>query len=326
MPTEPTTSTVLPVLPTALRLAPHRTMLRLGSSGRMLGIDPATAIVVDDLTPPLARMLDALADAADRRELVAHAVRGGADAEQAHALLRQLLAAGAVVDAAVAERRARRRHAAVAHVFGDGPLAVGVAIGLALGGVGVVHVAASGTVGAADLGTGYHDADRAHDRATAAVAAVARAAPAVRTGPPPQRSRADIVILADALVPDPDHVAALMVADTAHLPVLVRDGTGIVGPLVLPGRSPCLRCLDLHRLTHAPDWPRAAALLTGRTGLAEPACIAATAALGTAQALAALDGGVAPPPALGATLLCDPATATTARQPWTVHAGCACAS
>ena len=28
----------------------------------------------------------------------------------------------------------------------------------------------------------------------------------------------------------------------AHLPVRVRDGTGLVGPLVIPGQTSCLGC------------------------------------------------------------------------------------
>lgn len=307
--------------PRSVRLAPHRTVLRLGPSTRMIGLDPAAALVVDDLTPPLARMLDALAAPADRDELARRAVHGGADPEQADALLRHLLDAGAVVDAGQQERRARRRAESVAHVRGNGPLAVGVATGLALGGVGAVHVSASGTVEAADLGTGYRDADRGHDRAPAAAAAVLRVAPAARTGPLPQRVRPDLVVLADTLVPD---AAALMADGTAHLPVRLRDGVGAVGPLVLPGRSPCLRCLDLHRLAHERAWPRVAAVLAGRCGGAAPECVVATAALGTAQALAALDGGAAPPPALGATLAYDPATATIERRQWARHPDCLC--
>ena len=39
--------------------------------------------------------------------------------------------------------------------------------------------------------------------------------------------------------------------------------TGVVGPLVLPGRSSCQRCHDLHRADRDPAWPSIAAQLTG---------------------------------------------------------------
>lgn len=326
MPTVPTIPASASALPATIRLAPHRTLLRLGPTARMIGLDPATALVVEDLEPALARMLDALTEPVDRLQLVAEAAGGGADPDQANALLHHLLRSRAILDAAASGVRVRRRSEAVVLVVGDGPLAVGIAAGLARGGVGAVHVGIAGTVVAADLGTGYLDADRGHERGSAAAAAVHRLAPSVRTGPLPQRSQPDVVVLADALVPDADQVAGLMAGGTAHLLVRLRDGVGLVGPLVLPGRSACLRCLDLHRLDRDPDWYRASALLAGRTGQADPECAAATAALGTAQTLAALDGGATrmPPPVLGATLRYDPAAAALHRQPWAAHPGCPC--
>ena len=81
-------------------------------------------------------------------------------------------------------------------------------------------------------------------------------------------------------------------AGVPHLVATVRGETGVVGPLVVPGVTSCLRCADLHRRDADPRWPRLAAQLTA----AEPppsgatvTCLltAATAAL---QVLAYLDG------------------------------------
>ena len=171
-------------LPTTLRLQPHRSVVRRGPRSRLLGLDPRTALAVDDLTPALAAMLDELTLPVSTPDLVARAVRHGATAGEATGLLAQLVAAGAVVDAAVAQRRAAHRAASRVVVAGGGPLAVGVASGLALAGVGAVHTVVSGTVLATDLGTGHLDQDRGHDRATAAAAAVTRLVPSARTGPP----------------------------------------------------------------------------------------------------------------------------------------------
>jgi hypothetical protein len=76
----------------------------------------------------------------------------------------------------------------------------------------------------------------------------------------------------------------------AHLAVRLRDGTGVVGPLVLPGRSACLGCVELHRRSRDPGWPAVAAQLIEREGSADPATAAATAALGVAQVLLVIDG------------------------------------
>lgn len=50
----------------------------------------------------------------------------------------------------------------------------------------------------------------------------------------------DLVVLADFLVTEPQVLRELHLARVAHLPVRVRDGTGLVGPLVIPGVTSCL--------------------------------------------------------------------------------------
>ena len=47
-------------------------------------------------------------------------------------------------------------------------------------------------------------------------------------------------MLTDFLVSDPRVVRDLHAARVPHLPVRVRDGTGLVGPLVVPGVTSCL--------------------------------------------------------------------------------------
>ena len=50
----------------------------------------------------------------------------------------------------------------------------------------------------------------------------------------------DLVVLADALAADPRLVRDLQNARVPNLPVRVRDGAGLVGPLVIPGLTSCL--------------------------------------------------------------------------------------
>jgi hypothetical protein len=54
------------------------------------------------------------------------------------------------------------------------------------------------------------------------------------------RAAVDLVVLADYLVADPRMVRDLHSQGVAHLVVRVRDGTGLVGPLVIPGVTSCL--------------------------------------------------------------------------------------
>lgn len=136
---------------------------------------------------------------------------------------------------------------------------------------------------------------------------------------------ADLVVLADALIPDPCLVRELFRAGIAHLPVRLRDGKGIVGPLVLPGATSCLRCADLARADRDAEWPRLAAQLYGRMGHASPAGIAAVSALalGELETVIACEPG-SPPETLDCTLELDLTTRELARRPWTPHPRCGC--
>ena len=326
-------------LPRCLRLPPHRSLVARGPSSRLFGLDPRTALVVDDLPPPLATMLDELVAPVEPSTVIARVAAHGGDAAAADDLLRRLLDAGAVVDAAGPERVTRRRAEAVVVVWGDGPLAVGVAAGLALAGVGTVHTAGpeGGPVRSHDLGTGLLDTDRGRSRAAALLDVVRRVAPDSRVGPVPPRLVPDLSVLADAAAPNPVLVAALHTARVPHLPVRLRDGHGVVGPLVLPGRSACLGCLELHRRARDPGWPAVTARLLDREGSAEPETAAATAALAVAQVLALLDGSTGgagteggdpgrphAPPVLGATLELDLTAGVLLRRPWPAHPDCTC--
>jgi bacteriocin biosynthesis cyclodehydratase domain-containing protein len=320
------TTTATPVLPATIALRPHSRVFALPGDSRFVGLDPDTAVVVEGLPPPLAALLDELGAPASSEQLVERAVARGARQEDVVALLARLHECGAVVDGAAERLRGRRRAEAAVLVRGDGPLTVGLATGLAAAGVGTVHLRTTGTVTAADVGTGLTDADRGRPRAEAVAEAVRAVAPEVVTGRPPARSTPDLVVLTDALLPEPVLLAALQAAGTAHLPVRLRDGAGVVGPLVLPGRTACLRCLELHRRAREPAWPGVAAQLVGRSGRGDPACALATAALGTAQALAALDGlaGEGGPVLLDATLEVEPRAGTLLRRPWPAHPDCGC--
>jgi bacteriocin biosynthesis cyclodehydratase domain-containing protein len=134
------------------------------------------------------------------------------------------------------------------------------------------------------------------------------------------------MVLTDAISPDPERHRELAARGIPHLVVRACDGVGLVGPLVLPGRSACLRCLDLHRAARDPRWPLVAAAMSGMVGSASPATVAATAALGVEQALLALDGcaGAEPPPTLDGTLELDLRRGWLRRQAWVPHPDCGC--
>lgn len=51
--------------------------------------------------------------------------------------------------------------------------------------------------------------------------------------------------------------------DVAHLPIAFEVGGTSVGPLVVPGRTPCLSCRDAHERERDPAWPVLHAQLVG---------------------------------------------------------------
>jgi hypothetical protein len=52
--------------------------------------------------------------------------------------------------------------------------------------------------------------------------------------------------------------------DVPHLPVAFERQAAVVGPLVFPGRTPCLSCRDAHEQQRDPAWPMLHAQLVAR--------------------------------------------------------------
>jgi hypothetical protein len=69
--------------------------------------------------------------------------------------------------------------------------------------------------------------------------------------------------------------------DRAHLPVAFEHDAVTVGPLVIPGRTPCLSCRDEHERRRDEAWPILHAQLVGRTVEVTTARVAGAASLVT---------------------------------------------
>jgi bacteriocin biosynthesis cyclodehydratase domain-containing protein len=199
---------------------------------------------------------------------------------------------GNLVDANIvsAKRPARRARSASIRIHGRGPLSDLLDNGLRCSGARVRHTS-HGTAGATADST-------------------------------------DLVVLSDYLVADPRLVRELQAAGTPHLAVRVRDGTGLIGPMVIPGVTSCLRCADLHRSDRDAAWPALAAQLRDTVGSADRATVLATAALALNQVdrvLRAVNGAAGPaPPTLDATLEFDVNANSILTRRWTRHPLCGC--
>ncbi|MUL99006.1 cyclodehydratase [Mycolicibacterium sp. CBMA 334] len=143
----------------------------------------------------------------------------------------------------------------------------------------------------------------------------------------------DLMVLADYQITDPRLLKDLHQGGIAHLPVRVRDGAGLVGPLVIPGLTSCLHCADLHRTDRDAAWPAVATQLRGTVGSASRATILATAALAMRQVDLVIRavghiGGPLPipeaPPTLNTTLELDPDGYSIVARRWSRHPDCPC--
>jgi hypothetical protein len=119
--------------------------------------------------------------------------------------------------------------------------------------------------------------------------------------------------------------------DVPHLVTATRDGCGVVGPLVRPGRTACLRCIDAARSSVDAAWPAIVAQLERPLAAASDSLVravsavldAAVAVLTVRDALAHL----AAEPTLtgGATIRVGPDLADLRRHHWPLQPGCGCA-
>jgi bacteriocin biosynthesis cyclodehydratase domain-containing protein len=132
------------------------------------------------------------------------------------------------------------------------------------------------------------------------------------------------IVVAHHLVAPADTVRRLA-EDVPHLAVVFDDQAAVVGPFVVPGRTPCLRCAEEHRLDDPARRAIAAQLL--RRGPARSARslrtrLAAFAAL--AEALDALRVGGATGLEGAALRIGTDGAISRERRPW--HARCSCRS
>ena len=139
-------------------------------------------------------------------------------------------------------------------------------------------------------------------------------------------SQATVAVLAPAAGDPLDGLVPLLPSGLPHLLAEVRDATGVVGPFVLPGRTPCLRCLDLVRSDRDQAWPTVASQLSqpahGATACAGPLAVA-VAAQACLQVLAFVDGPARPATA-GGTLELTLPDWRWRRRSWPAHPDCGC--
>ncbi|MFE5722906.1 ThiF family adenylyltransferase [Streptomyces erythrochromogenes] len=199
----------------------------------------------------------------------------------------------------IAARRAIR-----VRMRGSGRVGTVIAAVLAGAGVGRVEVLDGGRVEPADVapgGLGPASVGRMRTEAAAAVVRSAAPGPGPRVGEEegPEPGLALVVVAPrdglHAWAPDPDTAADWVASGIPHLYAGVLEGTGLVGPLVLPGTTACAGCMERDRVDGDAAWPRMLVQWRSshrRRGSAscDLGLSTAVAGLAAAHALAFLDG------------------------------------
>jgi ThiF family len=324
------------------------------SSTVQIGVDPRRGFALTGLGAAAAAVLAVLDGSRDRAALLAETATRGITADATDRVLALLAAGGALDDFPVTARRmlpdgTRARlapelaTASLAHRDGDGGVRViarrllsqvrvhgagriGSSIACLLAASGIGHVTCrdrgpADPADAAPAGLGLTDAGAPREQGVAR--AIRRVAPDVRTDD--TGAQPDLAVLTDGR--DPALIAELMADRIPHLTATAAEAIGVVGPLVLPGRSACLRCLDLTRTDRDPAWPLIAAQLAGKRP-ATPACDAvlatAVAAHATGQVLAFIDRAGPEPTVINGTLELVLPDWRWRRRTWPAHRECAC--
>lgn len=152
-----------------------------------------------------------------------------------------------------------------------------------------------------------------------------------RPGPRQGAPRDEIQVVVGAGEPPRGALGHLMEHGTPHLLVRFVEGRAVVGPFVLPGRTACLGCLDLHLTDTDPAWPLLLEQYTRLTrrdradGVPEPVDAAmAAVALGWAVRDVAAQLTDGRPVTCSRTLSMTPDLVEVVLQDWPQRPDCAC--
>ncbi|MDM7989852.1 ThiF family adenylyltransferase [Arthrobacter sp. zg-Y877] len=168
------------------------------------------------------------------------------------------------------EETVRRRAAAAVSVDGLGRAGALLARALGSAGIGTLLLTDPDVVSPADVGTAYAMTDIGMNRAAAVKRHLFRVDPTLQVLTMPGTSRGAagrrpsppavdlaVTIRAVAAVPRAGERLPEPAEDDGSVPRLVltaQESGWDIGPLVVPGLTPCLECLDRHRAETDPGW------------------------------------------------------------------------
>ncbi|WP_188894383.1 ThiF family adenylyltransferase [Microlunatus endophyticus] len=313
------------------RLAPWIPVLRRGPDELQLGTDAGTGLVLSGVPDHFEDLLALLDGSISLPDLAMIARSYGIEPETALQLVRGIDAAGLLTrpgtPTATPTQRLRIR------LIGAGVLGLAVATALLRAGISRLDIVDPDPVDPGihprpGLATTQAEALRLRARSRS------RSEPNRDAGPPPAIQVArhwnkpdhpppDLTVIAvDRAEPDRAIGDDYVRSDHPHLYVRPMQAGAVIGPFVLPGRTPCLGCLDRVRRDADPAWP---GLLTQLCRIRLPVLpmLAAWAASTAAVQIACWAGG-GNPGSGGGTFELTADDFELRVRPWPMHPACGC--
>lgn len=312
----PTRSGSVPQLP---QLVPWHPVLRRGPGELQIGIGAEGGLVLSGVPDGLEHLLRSVDGNHTRAELQLQAIRSQIEPELIDRILRVLNAAGLVGEAGSAPATGTTLRGRTVRLLGAGALGRAVAGAVLLAGAARLYLIDNDPVD-----------PLIHPRPGVAVTQ-AQALASGLSGPvevldhwsKPEHSTPDLTVIAtDFAEPDPAVGEELVHLGHRHLYLRPLRGGSVVGPLVDPGLTPCLRCLDLTRRDTDPAWPTLLPQLC-RTRLPVDPVLAGWAASTAVTQLAAVAAGRSPG-ALFGTLEMTAEECEAQFRRWPQHPDCTC--
>lgn len=138
-----------------------------------------------------------------------------------------------------------------------------------------------------------------------------------RTAAAAEAAEAGFAIAIGHYVLDPALHGLWLRRDVPHLPVILGDASVAIGPLVEPGRTACLFCLQRHATDADAAWPAIASQLWGRRSPAETELVASEVAAMVARMVLSGD-------APSDQIVLEVESGRQTRQAFAVHPDCGC--
>lgn len=306
-------------------LRPHTPVLSRGPGILQVGLDQEPALVLVGVPVGMQQVLTLLDGCHSRRTIANMSASLGVGDTQLAWTVRTLVEAGLVTEgrpfgAPSADELTRAR----VRLLGAGVLGKAIAELILAGRPDVLYVMDSDRADSA-LYPGSQPSTTQAQALSAELAGGSRGGPVrvINHWTKPDERRPDVTLIAfDRLECDRAVSDSLVRADEPHLVVRGRAGGVVVGPLVVPGLTPCLRCTDLSRRDADPAWPTLLPQLTHTRMSPAPALVGWAAGVAVAQVLCFLRGAV--PETWGATLEVAPDDFVTRRRAWPMHPQCGC--